>query len=116
MCNRDLEELFSTQYSFNRMVAPEAFSEDIEKRTAYVRNMTLAGMIELGEALNEWGWKPWSQRRGVDTDKYKAELADVMCFIINLALAAGLNAQDLFNATSTKQKINVERQRAGYTG
>lgn len=114
-CNRDLEELFHTQYSFNRLIRSDAFG-DLEERTVYTRDMTLACVVELTEALNEWGWKPWSSRRGVDVEKYKAELADIMCFVMNLSIAAGISAQDLYDATAAKQKINVERQRVGYTG
>jgi dimeric dUTPase (all-alpha-NTP-PPase superfamily) len=115
MHNRDLEELYINQHGFNKMISADAFG-DLEQRTTYVRDMTLAAMIELGEALNEWKWKPWATGRGVDRDAYLGELADVMCFLLNLAIAGKISAQELYDATAAKQKINVDRQRAGYAG
>lgn len=114
--NRDLGELFDAQFAAIRAIDPRALYDDVDVKAGYIRDMTLAAIVELTEALNEHGWKPWSSRRGVDKEKFAGELADVMCFIMNLAIASSVTAEELYDATAAKQKVNLERRRIGYAG
>ena len=87
-----------------------------EDRVAFVKEMVLATEDELHEALNETGWKPWATSRHINRDAYKGELVDVMHFVLNLALVAGITADDLFEGYMAKSQKNIRRQEAGYDG
>lgn len=112
----DLEELLNRQYAVMRQLDPRAITPSDSIKASYVRDMTLSAIVELTEALNEWGWKPWSTRVGVDREKFVGELADVMCFYMNLMLVGGVSAAELCDAVAAKQKVNLERNRDGYAG
>ena len=84
----------------------------------YVRWNTLAAIDELMELLAEWRWKPWDREdvRGTfeDRDAVVGELADILHFIANLALAAKISPKELAEAYRRKVLINYERKTSGY--
>ena len=85
----------------------------------YVKDMTLAAIQELGEALNETNWKPWSvSSRGINVPAYVGELVDVWHFLMNLMLAAGYDPADaadaLYEGYLVKRGINEKRASEGY--
>jgi dimeric dUTPase (all-alpha-NTP-PPase superfamily) len=85
----------------------------------FVRWNVLAATDELHEALNVLsGWKPWSDAEPAiaDRDAYVEELVDVMHFVGNLLLAAGVTDRELEQAYDEKARKNAERQEEGYTG
>jgi hypothetical protein len=92
-------------------------------RIDFIRWNVLAAIHELGEALDEVGWKPWGTSRHFNRDAYMRELADVQLFLDNLLLTAVLDGQsssDLgeeFDAICLEKIENSERrQRDGYHG
>lgn len=80
--------------------------------------MNATAMIaELGEVLNELGWKPWASPRGwVNRDAFVRELVDVGHFLGNMLVAVGVTDLEWEMAYRSKQQTNLERQLEGYTG
>ena len=91
---------------------------DPEAVSAYVRDVVLCTTDELHEVLAEVHWKPWKDSRGIkDVAKYREEMADVLHFILDLYLAAGLTGEDIVADYLAKNDENHKRaQSAAYRG
>lgn len=117
-----LSKMFELQHELQVQsygVMPRRMTRD--ERIQYVKDMTLAAVHELGEALDETDWKPWSvSSRGINVDAYVGELVDVWHFLMNLMLAAGYEpavaADKLYEGYLVKRGINRQRQLDGYDG
>ena len=85
---------------------PEAVSQ-------YIRDVILCATDELHEVLAEVNWKPWKDKRGIkDVSKYREEMADVLHFIFDLYLAAGLSGRDIVNDYLDKNSENLARNKS----
>lgn len=93
---------------------PRSLTGDV--RAQYVRDMTLALIDELSEALNETGWKPWASSRHLHRDAYVAELVDALHFLANLFLVAGVTEHEITALYLAKAEKNRQRQKDGYDG
>src|SRR5690625_1271548 len=83
--------------------------EDADAVSTYLREVILCATDELHEVLAEVHWKPWKQSRGIkDVAAYREEVADVMHFILDLYLAAGLTGEDIYQDYVAKHKINID--------
>lgn len=71
---------------------------------------------EIHEAMSETGWKPWATSKHINTDAFHGELVDAFHFFMNLCLASGLTAEELFHLYNKKLMKNIARQREGYDG
>ena len=76
---------------------------------------------ELHEAMREVGWKPWATSRHFNREAFVKEIVDVLHFVGNMLLAAGvLGVEDLaaevWDEYQKKAAVNLERQRVGYDG
>lgn len=81
----------------------------------YVTENYAAAVIELGELMQEVGWKPWSTPRGwANREAALGELVDVLHFLANLAVALDVREDELWNRYRAKQNVNRARQRSGY--
>jgi len=118
-----LAEMFTRQaalqrYSYN--VNFKDMSVEVEDRAEYVRMNTLAGIVELTEALNETGWKTWATNRDYDATKVISEIVDAWHFMMNIMLASGIEPETLaslfFEKYVVKNQRNAERQEEGYDG
>lgn len=105
-----LETLFKLQKDFHAKLGNERGVYTIE----YQKEMTLAAIDELMEALRELPWKSWKKNQSNNKELHKEELIDVWHFLINLSLAAGMTAQDVHDAFLQKAAINLKRQERGY--
>lgn len=84
--------------------------EDAAAVSTYLREVILCATDELHEVLAEVHWKPWKQSRGIkDVAAYREEVADVMHFILDLYLAAGLTGKDIYQDYVAKHNINIDR-------
>jgi len=95
-------------------IDPPYLKED--ERAEFIRWNVLAAEDELHEALNEVGWKPWATDRYFNRDAFVGELIDVMHFIANLLVTAGVTGDELSQRYHSKQQRNRYRQEIGYTG
>lgn len=92
--------------SWGRLVDPS----DEEAVSAYIRDVVLCATDELHEVLGEVNWKPWKNNRGIkDMANYREEMADVLHFILDLYLAAGLTGRDIVLDYMAKHYENLLR-------
>lgn len=76
-----------------------------------------AAVIELGEMMEEMGWKPWVQPRGwINREAAIKEAVDVLHFLGNLLTHAQCTGKELTDAYRAKQLKNLQRQIEGYDG
>lgn len=119
-----LERLLSMQrnlqsgsfgYDFTKMTGDE--------RARYIFESYVGVVKEIGEALDETDWKPWTTGpRTVRRDEFMNELVDTLHFWINMALAVsgGMSstelADEIFTRFALKNRTNAQRQVDGYDG
>lgn len=83
----------------------------------YVTVNHSALVVEAGELLAEFGWKPWAKPRGwVNRENALKEAVDVGHFLANILAAIGVTDEEWEAAYQAKQEINRQRQRDGYDG
>lgn len=80
----------------------------------FINIMTLAAIDELMESIRETPWKPWKKQQKFNQEKYKEEIIDLWHFVVNLSLAAGFDANTLYEMFKDKNKVNHKRQNTGY--
>jgi len=106
---------FGPSFRDERQVMREeehAHARDIQEQT---KNMLHAITCEIGEVSDEINWKPWKNtRKDVDLDLLYCELIDILHFIIEICLMWGMDANTIHQYYVAKNKINHERQDAGY--
>lgn len=81
-------------------------------------------IVELGEMLNEVGWKPWASSRHCDGIRAIEEMVDAFHFFLNTLLALGAwsgmpvdsVAQIFTQGYQDKNRKNLQRQIEGYDG
>lgn len=98
--------------AFDRLPDPS----NAEQVSTYIREVILCATDELHEVLAEVHWKPWKDSRGIkDIPKYRGEMADVLHFILDLYLAAGMTGREIISDYMTKHYENLSRSnRAEY--
>lgn len=66
------------------------------------------------------GWKPWQTKRKdlgfKDRNEFTGEGVDVLHFVANLLLTAGVDDEELQHLFHQKQLRNLRRQEVGYAG
>lgn len=87
-----------------------------EERIQFFKDMHIALTDEMHEMLAEMSWKPWASGQYFHTEAVRGELVDVFHFFMNLWLAAGGTANDLYYAYLAKRNKNLKRQEEGYDG
>lgn len=117
MIDDRLRKMFMKQYDAQVEVYGNNFPEmSMEERIEFIRWNVLAAEDELHEALGEVGWKPWASSKHINRDAYCNELIDLWHFVMNLALAVGMTADEFSTRYFKKLEKNVQRQTEGYDG
>lgn len=105
-----IDELLTLQTSLEQAWGRLPDLADAEAVSEYIRQTVLCATDELHELLHEVHWKPWKEGHGIrDVEAYREELADVVHFVLDLYLAAGLTGDDLVNDYFSKHHENVRR-------
>lgn len=105
-----IDELLTLQTSLEQAWGRLPDLTDAEAVSEYIRQTVLCTTDELHELLHEVHWKPWKEGHGIrDVEAYREELADVVHFVLDLYLAAGLTGDDLVNDYFSKHHENVRR-------
>jgi len=86
-----------------------------DERVEWVLNYARALGQELAELVDSVPWKWWAKYQQFDQQNVKVEVVDIFHFLISLAQAVGLTADEVFEAYMKKNKINFARQDTGYT-
>jgi len=112
-----LQEIFARQLRLQQVINGYDLNEQTnEQRIDNIKENVLACTDELHEALNETSWKRWATAQFINDDALKGEIIDAFHFIINLALHAGMSAEEFFQRFIEKNQRNLRRQADGYDG
>lgn len=105
-----IDELLTLQTSLEQAWGRLPDLDDGAAVSSYIRQTVLCATDELHELLHEVHWKPWKEGHGIrDVEAYREELADVVHFVLDLYLAAGLTGDDLVNDYFSKHQENIRR-------
>lgn len=105
-----LRQVFASQEAFQRLLGHDYSAMDTPALVEYIKNQVLALLDEGHEALHEVSWKPWAKDTFVHREALAGELVDILCFLVNLALAAGLSPDDFYRLHQEKALRNIKRQ------
>ena len=83
-----------------------------EERTEKMLVSAIEELIELRREINVKEWK--RTRKGVNVNKIREELIDVIHFVITIALIWDLTPTSLFEKFIDKQMVNRTRQKLRY--
>lgn len=100
-------EMFQKQGEFQKKLGSEL-------NQAYITEMTLAAIVELSEFVQETAWKSWKKNAVTNKARAREELIDAWHFIINLSIALGMDAWDVYSEFMQKNRENFARQERGY--
>jgi len=89
---------------------------DPQRKIEFVKDQYIALVMEMGEALDEIGWKPWASSKHFNRDAFKGELVDVLHFFFNLMGVAEITPEELIDDYFKKAAKNLKRQQDGYDG
>lgn len=107
--------MFHRQEEFMKAVGLDLVSMPPVERERLIKECCLADIVESVELLNEVNWKPWKRtKKPLDLEQARFEVVDKLCFLLEMAMALGMDAETLFQYHSRKVEINHERQTDGY--
>lgn len=110
-----MDEIFTMQADLNRRIGVELEGLDDEAKTKWVLNYSRAMQQELAELIDSVPWKWWAKYQELDEQNARVEVVDLFHFLVSLAQALGMTADDVYAAYVKKNKVNHERQESGYT-
>ncbi len=109
-----LAEIFQLQEALNQRIGVSLKELDEEQKTEWVLNYTRAMQQELAELIDSVPWKWWAKYQTFDEQNARVEVIDLFHFLISIAQALGMTADDVHAAYLAKNKVNHERQESGY--
>ena len=109
-----LEEIFRMQEALNQRIGVEMDGFSDEEKGKWILNYTRAMQQELAELVDSVPWKWWAKYQGFDEQNARVEVVDLFHFLISLAQTLDMSADDVYQAYVKKNKVNHERQDAGY--
>ncbi len=109
-----LEGIFAMQADLNRRIGVELEGISEEEKIRWVLNYTRAMSQELAELVDSVPWKWWAKYQTLDEQNARVEVVDLFHFLVSLAQALGMSAEDVYEAYVKKNKVNHSRQESGY--
>ncbi len=109
-----LAEIFSLQEALNERIGVKLRDLPEEEQTKWVLNYTRAMQQELAELVDSVPWKWWAKYQTFDQQNARVEVVDLFHFLVSLAQALGMTADDVHAAYLAKNKVNHQRQESGY--
>jgi hypothetical protein len=67
-------------------------------------------LAELRELLPWKNWKHYDKSFKFDEEEIRFEIADIMCFLMDIALLWGMDGDKFYQYVYSKQMLNVKRQ------
>lgn len=118
-----LKTIMNTQKALQERLGYNFETMTDEQRAAFMRDHRGYLEDEVAEALYEMPfYKAWKNYSGMPDEakqeawqKVRMELVDSLHFFVNLLLAAGFTADELYKMYMAKNKENHRRQDDGYT-
>jgi dimeric dUTPase (all-alpha-NTP-PPase superfamily) len=109
-----LEAIFTMQAALNKRIGVELEGLDEAEKTRWVLNYTRAMQQELSELVDSVPWKWWARYQQFDEQNARVEVVDLFHFLVSLAQALGMSAEDVYAAYVKKNAVNFSRQESGY--
>ena len=109
-----LETLFDMQDSLNRRIGVDVRNMTDEDRVKWVLNYCRAMGQEIAELTDSVPWKWWAKYQKFDEQNARVEVIDMLHFLISMAQALGMSAEDVFQGYLKKNQVNRQRQETGY--
>ena len=110
-----LEGIFEMQADLNRRIGVELEGISEEEKVRWVLNYSRAMSQELAELVDSVPWKWWTKYQTFDEQNARVEVVDLFHFLVSLAQALGMSAEDVHEAYVKKNKVNHSRQESGYS-
>ena len=91
------------------------YAAEVPTKEARVRMLHTALCREASEYLDLFNWKPWKLKKK-EFDKASAldEIADIVHFVLELAIEGGISADEIVEAYFAKSQVNTIRRQSGY--
>jgi len=109
-----LAKIFEMQEELNSRIGVNLKGISEEEQTKWVLNYTRAMQQEMAELTDSVPWKWWAKYQDFDKQNARVEVIDLFHFLVSLAQALGMTADDVFDAYVAKNKVNHQRQESGY--
>jgi dimeric dUTPase (all-alpha-NTP-PPase superfamily) len=109
-----LEEMFRMQAELNRRIGVDTVRLPEDEQPKWVLNYCRALTQEAAELVDSVPWKWWAKYQNYDRQNARVEVIDLFHFLISLAQVVGLSARDVHDLYMKKNKVNFQRQDAGY--
>ena len=96
-----------------KLLGPDSLNLTDKQISDQIRLHIEAMIHETSELRELLAWKHWKQypdNFSIDKEEARFEVADLMCFLMNIAILLGMSGDELLHYTYAKQKHNVERQ------
>ncbi|HLS27404.1 MAG TPA: dUTPase [Opitutales bacterium] len=110
-----LERIFDLQKALNDRIGVNTSDLSEAEQTKWVLNYSRAMQQELAELVDSVPWKWWAKYQEFDRQNARVEVVDLFHFLVSLAQALGMTADDVFEAYEKKNQVNHSRQESGYT-
>ncbi len=110
-----LAEIFRLQSELNSRIGVKLDDLDEAEKTKWVLNYTRAMQQELAELVDSVPWKWWARYQTFDEQNARVEVVDLFHFLVSLAQALGMSADDVHAAYLKKNAVNHARQESGYS-
>lgn len=104
-----LEEIFRLQAMFNNDLGESRGLDAIDPET-WIQRLTLAMLSEMAELLDEVNFKWWKNRKEFRPQLAKGELVDILHFFVSMCLRLDMDAQELLDLYTEKNRENFLRQ------
>ena len=109
-----MDEIFALQEKLNSRIGVNMNEMNDDDRAKWILNYIRAMQQELAELTDSVPWKWWAKYQDFDKQNAKVEIVDLFHFLISLAQVMGMSADDVYEAYLKKNKVNHNRQDAGY--
>ncbi|RJP59992.1 MAG: dUTPase [Candidatus Auribacter fodinae] len=109
-----MSEMFDLQKQLNKRIGVDTDTLDDDGRVQWILNYSRALSQELAELIDSVPWKWWAKYQTFDKQNARVEVVDLFHFLISLAQAVGLTADDVYELYTKKNKVNHQRQDSGY--
>ena len=109
-----MDEIFELQEKLNSRIGVNMNEMNDDDRAKWILNYIRAMQQELAELTDSVPWKWWAKYQEFDKQNAKVEIVDLFHFLISLAQVMGMSADDVYEAYLKKNKVNHNRQDAGY--
>lgn len=117
-----LEQIYSKQFELQKKLGTiDKFKESPAMRQQYINQMILALHEEAVEIMRETAYKNpdyvpfgWKKHQEYNEEKFKEEIIDIIHFVLNLCIVAGMGPDEIYNKFMEKNKENGKRKDDGY--